>query len=142
MIVVTTNLQIRGEITSEERAELAKQVGGRSMQQLTPELTADLPPLEAVLFIKALLAPIGAAPQLQQLRPLTVKGAGVSGQIHELTPAELLAIKQALDGHAPEAQVLWLPAHTFDHGTALSAHLHAALPSARAPLQGWLESHA
>ncbi|MCP9926299.1 hydrogenase maturation protease [Cyanobium sp. CH-040] len=118
-------------------ALLAEQVGGRSVQQLTPELAEELSQLEAVLFIDAWQVPAGAVPQLQRLSP-----AGIGGDSHRLEPAALLAVSQALYGRAPAAQLLLVPAHAFEHGTALSAELQAVLPAARALLQGWLERHA
>jgi Ni,Fe-hydrogenase maturation factor len=112
-------------------------VGGRSVQQLTPELAAELALLEAVLFIDAWLAPLGAAPQLTAIAP-----AAGAAESHRLEPVQLLAISQALYGRSPQAHLLRLPAYRFDHGTALSAELQAALPAARALLQGWLARHA
>ena len=93
--------------------------------------------LEAVLFIDAWPAPAGAVPQLQPLSP-----AGSSNDSHRLEPAALLAVSQALYGRAPAAQLLLVPAHGFEHGTALSAELRAALPQARALLRQWLGGHA
>ena len=118
-------------------ALLAELAGGRSVQQLTPELAADLAELEAVLFIDAWLAPVGAAPQLTVIAP-----AAGAAESHRLEPAQLLALSQALYGRAPEAQLLRLPAYGLDHGAVLSAELQAALPTARALLQGWLARHA
>lgn len=118
-------------------ALLAVPVGGRSVQQLTPELAAVLAELEAVLFIDAWLAPAGAAPQLTAIAP-----AAGAAESHRLEPAQLLAISQTLYGRAPQAQLLRLPAYGFDHGAVLSAELQAALPAARALLQGWLARHA
>jgi hydrogenase maturation protease len=118
-------------------ALLADQVGGRSVQQLTPELAAELAELEAVLFIDAWLAPAGAAPELTAIAP-----AAGAAHSHRLEPAQLLAISQALYGRAPQAHLLRVPAYGFDHGTALSAELQAALPAARALLHQWMRDHA
>jgi hydrogenase maturation protease len=118
-------------------ALLAYQVGGRSVQQLTPELAAELAELEAVLFIDAWLAPAGAAARLTQISP----AVGAVGS-HRLEPAQLLAISQALYGRSPQAHLLRVPAYGFDHGTALSAELQAALPAARALLHQWMRDHA
>ena len=118
-------------------ALLAEQVEGRSVQQLTLELAAELAELEAVLFIDAWLAPAGAAPRITAISP-----AAGAAESHRLEPAQLLAISQALYGRAPQAHLLRVPAYGFDHGTALSAELQAALPAARALLQGWLARHA
>ena len=118
-------------------ALLAEEAGGRSVQQLTPDLAEQLACLDAVLFIDAWLAPAGATPQLLVMTP----AAGVC-ESHRLEPAQLLAISQVLYGRAPEAHLLLVPAHAFEHGTALSAPLKAALPAARGLLRQWLPAHA
>jgi hydrogenase maturation protease len=118
-------------------ALLAQQVGGRSVQQLTPELAAELAELEAVLFIDAWLAPPGAAPELIPIAP-----AAAAADSHRLGPAQLLALSKALYGHAPAVQLLRVPAYRFEHGTALSIELQAALPAAQVLLRGWLDCHA
>jgi hydrogenase maturation protease len=122
---------------------LAEQVGGRSVQQLTPELAEELAHLEAVLFIDAWQAPAGAMPQLIDVSP-----AGDSADCatarppdsHRLEPAALLAMSQLLYGRAPEAQLLLVPATTFEHGTALSVELRQVLPRAQALLRRWLNA--
>ena len=119
-------------------ALLAEQVGGRSVQQLTPELAAELAELEEVLFIDAWLAPAGATPRLVEVIP----AAAGAPDSHRFEPAQLLAISQALYGHAPAAHLLQVPATLFEHGTTLSAELQAALPRAKALMQGWLARHA
>ena len=112
-------------------------VAVRSVQQLTPELAAELAALDAVLFIDADSAPEGAQPQLKQLHP-----AGASGDSHRLEPAALLAVSEALYGRSPEAQLLLVPAYGFASGTVLSPGLQQALPAARELLHQWLRSHA
>jgi hydrogenase maturation protease len=114
-------------------ALLAETAGGRSVQQLTPELAEELARQQAVLFIDAWLAPAGAAPQLVEVLP-----AAAALDSHRLEPAQLLALSQVLYGSSPRAHLLQMPAHAFAHGTVLSAELQAALPAARALLQGWL----
>lgn len=122
-------------------ADPAGPVAVRSVQQLTPELAEALAQLDAVLFIDAWLAPAGAVPQLQPLR--AVGGpTGTSAGSHRLESAALLAISQALYGRAPAAHGLLVPASVFEHGTALSAEVQAALPQARALLRHWLAGHA
>lgn len=122
-------------------ALLADQVGGRSVQQLTPELAAELAERQAVLFIDAWLAPPGAGPELIPIGP-SHGAADSSAETHRLEPAQLLAISLALYGRAPAAQLLRVPAIAFGHGTVLSPELQAALPAARALLHQWLERHA
>lgn len=117
-------------------------VAVRSVQQLTPELAAELAHLDAVLFIDAWSAPSHAVPQLLPLHPAGATPDGTSGNSHRLEPAALLAVCWVLYGRVPEAQVLLVPAHGFAHGTALSPELQAALPQARALLRQWLSGHA
>jgi hydrogenase maturation protease len=118
-------------------ALLAEQVGGRSLQQLTPELAAELAGLEAVLFIDAWLAPAGAAPRITAISP-----AAGAAESHRLEPPQLLAISQALYGRAPAAHLLQVPATRFEHGTTLSAELQASLPQTQALMQSWLAHYA
>ena len=118
-------------------ALLAEQVGGRCVQQLTPELAAELAELEAVLFIDAWLAPAGAVPWITAISP-----AAGAAESHRLEPAQLLAISQALYGRTPEAHLLQVPATLFEHGNALSAEIQAALPQTRELLRSWLARHA
>lgn len=109
----------------------------RSVQQLTPELAADLADLEAVLFIDAWRAPAGAVPELSAIVP-----AAGEVESHQLQPTALLAISLALYGRAPQAWLLRVPAHSFSHSSQLSAALRAALPAAQRLLRHWLASHA
>ncbi|MEO1002616.1 MAG: hypothetical protein AAFX65_05830 [Cyanobacteria bacterium J06638_7] len=121
-------------------ALLAEEAGGRCLHQLTPELAAELAPLQRVLFIDAWLAPLPAgstaAPRLDPLSA-AAPPAGASSS-HRLEPAQLLAITAALYGHAPRGAWLRVPAYALGHGTALSAPLRASLPRARRLLRQWL----
>ncbi|MFZ9228376.1 MAG: hydrogenase maturation protease [Prochlorococcaceae cyanobacterium] len=113
-------------------------VAVRSVQQLTPELAAELAALEAVLFIDAWEAPEGLEPALIPLRPQPARL-----QSHRLEPCALLGLAQALYGRAPRAHLLRVPAQAFGHGISLSSSLQQALPKARVLLKQWLrELHA
>jgi hydrogenase maturation protease len=136
-----------GPLLAEQAAVLtAADTGGslavRSVQQLTPELAAELAHLDAVLFIDAWSASASALPQLMPLRPAGASPDGMGDESHRLDPAALLAVCQVLYGRAPEAKVLQVPAHAFEHGTTLSTELRAVLPQARALLRQWLSAHA
>lgn len=109
----------------------------RWLQQLTPELAADLSRSDAVLFLDAWHAPRGARPSLMRLAP-----SAPALQSHRLEPAALLALSEGLYGRAPRAWLLRIPAGCFGHGTALSAALRARLPEAQALLEQWLRLHA
>ena len=136
-----------GALLAEQAAvQTAAEPGGsvavRCVQQLTPELVAELARLDAVLFIDACSVPAGALPKLMSLQPAGATLEGTSGASHRLDPAGLLAVSQVLYGRAPEAQVLLVPARDFEHGMALSAELRAVLPQARTLLRQWLSGHA
>ncbi len=123
--------------------EAAAPVTGRTLrrvQQLTPELAADLAAAERVLFVDAWLAPPGAGPRL---REETAEAGGAHGGpaaagSHHLTPAALLAMASLLFGRRPPAAQLLVPAVVLDHGDDLSAATKALLPAARRLLRGWL----
>lgn len=125
-------------------ALLAEEVGGDHVQQLTPELAAELARLERVLFIDAWLAPPGAAPRLDRLDPLLPGDGQGSAQLasHHLDPAQLLTLSQALYGRAPQGWWLRIPAWALAHGQELSPALLSSLPAARALRQTWLAHHA
>jgi hydrogenase maturation protease len=118
-------------------ARLAEEAGGRSVQQLTPELAEELARLEVVLFIDAWLAPAGARPELRELIP-----SGAAAESHRLEPVQLLAVCEVLYGRRPRGHLLRVPAFAFGHGTILSAELREGLPGARALVQEWRSRHA
>jgi Ni,Fe-hydrogenase maturation factor len=47
---------------------------------------------------------------------------------HTLTPAELLALTEAVYGHRPEALAVVVPGGSFEAGSSLSADSRRALP--------------
>jgi hydrogenase maturation protease len=118
-------------------------VSGRTLlrvQQLTPELAAELAAAERVLFVDAWLAPPGAEPQLWE-ESAEAAGAGggpAAGGSHHLTPAAVLAMASLLFGRRPPAAQLLVPAFVLGHGDDLSAATRALLPAARRLLCGWL----
>ncbi len=124
---------------------LAEEAGGRSVHQLTPELAEEIAPLQAVLFIDAWLAPVGAGPELLAFSPSGVEpaphGPGSAGS-HRLEPEQLLAACEALYGCRPRGHLLRVPGFAFGHGAALSAGLRESLPLARGLLRCWTVGHA
>ena len=121
---------------------LASRVGGRCVQQLTPELAPVLLGLDRVLFIDAALGE--RRPRLE-----TVNAGGEAMLVpphlslsHGLTPQALVGLCRQLYGAAPQATVLLLPGLAFDHGNRWSTTLRRQLPAARHLLQQWLAAHA
>jgi hydrogenase maturation protease len=107
----------------------------RTVQQLTPELAAELAEVRRALFVDAWLAPEGAEPLL---RPVEAAGTGGGMDSHRLEPVTLLALADRLFGTRPAAWQLLVPATCFGHGSLFSASLLNALPAARRLLSRWL----
>jgi hydrogenase maturation protease len=123
-----------------EELEAAEPIDGvrlRRVQQLTPELAAELSEVRRALFVDAWLAPAGAEPLL---RPVDGTGAGEGIDSHRLEPLTVLALAQHLFGSRPAAWQLLVPSACFDHGNAFSACLRRGLPPARRLLRRWLSS--
>lgn len=123
----------------------------RCQHQLTPDMAADLAAVDRLLVIDAWVGPGERAPlQLQELAaPGALSQAGAAagpwagaapwgGASHGLSPQELLALSQALFGHAPRAQQLLLPARCFGHGEGISPALARRLGEARGLIAGWI----
>jgi hydrogenase maturation protease len=122
------------------------------VDQLLPELAAELATVDRVLFVDAWQAPLGAAPQLLVLAsPGGLAGrAGEASPLsswapsHRLRPTELLALTQHLFGRAPHAGALLIPAHRFaatDPEAApgcFSSELRRQLSVACHSLEQWL----
>ena len=117
--------------------QLAEELGGLAVHQLTPELAAELAMVERVLFVDAWQLPLGPGRTQPWLR-VVAPGAGGPGSRHRLEPADLLALAAALYGAQPVAHELLLPARDFAHGTGLSPGLRRQLPRARRLLRQWL----
>lgn len=122
-------------------ALLAAEVAGCPVHQLTPELAATLASLQQVLFIDAWLAPRGEAPRLDAL-VIDQEAATADLTSHQLHPAQLLALSEALYGRSPEGWWLRIPAWNLAHGRKFSPALASSLPAARALLHSWLVRHA
>ncbi|MEB3322580.1 MAG: hydrogenase maturation protease [Synechococcaceae cyanobacterium] len=122
-------------LLEELEAEPSEGVTLRRVQQLTPELAAELAAVERVLFVDAWCAPEGAKPSLHPLAPASLR-AGMNS--HRLEPGMVLALVDSLYGGRPLAFELLVPGTAFGHGTAFSADLDRALPMARLLLRNWM----
>jgi len=110
-------------------------VRGLAVPQLTPELSPLLAAVELVVFVDAAREP-AARPQLVPLRP----AVSADGLGHAATPAELLALAEAIFGRCPPAWLLTIPAGDFSLGhnfsTAARAGAARALCQMRHLAQG------
>jgi hydrogenase maturation protease len=94
----------------------------RALQQLTPELAADVARAEQVIFIDARRGlPAG------RLMEETLAPAAEASFTHRLEPAGLLAAARDLYGRAPRAVVYWVAGESFEYGERLSPGVGAAL---------------
>ena len=103
-----------------------------SVHQFVPELIDEMKQVKRVLFIDADANTETSAFRTRVVEPK--KSRRSFG--HYETPANLLAMVRDLEGRTPEAWLVSISAHSFDHGEALTEdtqhHLHAALVWIRA----------
>ncbi len=92
-------------------------------QQLTPELADNLTRADVVFFIDAAR---GGQPGDLGCAPVTPQPGTID--THHSSPAGILALAQQLYGASPRAFVVSMCGECFDHGSALSATVEAALP--------------
>jgi hydrogenase maturation protease len=142
MLVIGIGNPLRGDdgvgwrlLEELEEAQPRTGVRLRRVQQLTPELAAELAGVQRALFVDAWLAPEGAEPLL---RPVAAPLAGGGMDSHRLEPLTVLALAQHLFRSRPAAWELLVPASCFSHGCVFSASLREGLPAARRLLRRWL----
>ncbi len=87
------------------------------LQQLTPELAETLAQYDRVVFVDAHLAQTGDDLVRQASLGPNLDPALVS---HHFKPGRLLALAQALYGHAPSAELISIRGFDFDFDTTLS----------------------
>jgi len=142
-----------------EGGELPARFQVRVVDQLLPELAAELAAVRRVLFVDAWRGDPGAGPLASRRGPRLLPvaaaerragggaGWGTPGWTpgHQLAPALLLQLTEGLYGRAPAAQSLLIPATAFtvtDPGggsACFSAGLRIALPRAWLLLNQWLQ---
>jgi len=94
--------------------------------QLMPELAERVAQAKMVIFLDACMGTKAGALKLTRIAS-TGKGQPSSFS-HELQPAELLAIAEALYGARPRGVVLSMTGESFGYSTELSAPVQRALP--------------
>ena len=87
-----------------------------AVPQLTPELSEDIAAARQVVFVDATSEP---SIHEVQVRPLEARAVEPGGS-HRSDPAGLLALAQAVFGHAPPAWLIAVPAADFAFGAPLS----------------------
>jgi len=117
-----------GPMIAETIEDLARPgVVSRAVQELTPELAADLAATDVAIFVDASLQ--GEAVTCTPVAPCS---AGRTGLDHALTPAGLLALANLAFGHAPPAWLVLVPGRDFELGHALSAPARRGMAQALA----------
>lgn len=109
--------------------------------QLSPELADAIAAARAVLFVDASLTEGCGQDQQPLLLPLPAR-ADSTALSHCFTPAQLLALSQALHGVCPPAWQLLIPGSDWRLGEQLSKRTTAACDAALLLLQDWGRRHA
>ena len=111
--------------------------------QLTPELAEDVSAADLVVFVDASVE--GTAPGAVVATEIDPGGgaAWAAGQAwsHHLDPAGLVAMAEALYGHAPPATVVRVGACDLDAGTDLSPVVGRAMPDVLSAVVAVIERH-
>jgi len=145
----------RGEVRGAQRGEggeLLARLQLRVVDQLLPELAADLATAGRVLFVDASRVVPGAGSRLLSFAAAERRAEGGAGwgtpgwtPGHHLAPAVLLQLTECLYGRVPAAHSLLIPATAFaatDPGggpARFSASVRIALPRAWQLLDQWLQ---
>lgn len=108
---------LRGELSPDEAEILC-------VHQLMPELAESVSRSSGTIFIDA--RENGEPGQIYQAR--VAQQAETSFSTHVLTPAQVMALADALYGNRPEAYELSVPGESFLHSEELSPTLKSALP--------------
>ncbi|MEY2645430.1 MAG: hypothetical protein RLZZ611_2079 [Cyanobacteriota bacterium] len=108
-----------------------------SVHQLTPEHAALVAGASAVLFVDA--CPVRRRLALEAIATAASGGGSFS---HQLSPARLLALSEAVYGTRPPAWQLLIPAERLELGESLSPATQAAMATALRLLRRWCARHA
>ena len=117
---------IAWQIIEHLRQELPTNTGVICVQQLTPELAADIALSSVVIFLDA----------SSKGEPGTIHCEPVFARSHELrfshhlTPSELLTLSDHLDSAKPRAFLISIHGERFDHGHSISSSVAHAVPEA------------
>jgi hydrogenase maturation protease len=104
-----------------------------TVQQLVPELIDEIKWADLILFVDAM---VGHGSAFATTAVTAANDPSFCG--HHQSPASLLALLQSLEGCAPEAWLLQIAAHSFEHGDRLTNLATANLQAALAWARHWL----
>ncbi len=117
----------------------------RQVQQLTPELAADVARARLVIFLDARIQAssgrdVGPRDSQNRVSIETVIPTGDAPLMHGLTPGHLLALACALYGKSVPARVVSILVDSLDLGDKLSPQVSRAMPAALAATWGLIRS--
>jgi hydrogenase maturation protease len=132
LIVIGYGNELRGDDAAGPRIARAVAAWGLpgvralAIQQLAPELAADLAQADCAIFVDAYQAETHTA--RAEVRALD-RLASASSTWHTGDPRQLLALTQAVYGRAPRAWLVAVPAVGFEYGAPLSPAAQAGVES-------------
>lgn len=106
-----------------------------AVQQLMPEIAAEMAIMERVVFVDAT---VDGKPGTVTVTPVTA--ATDIGSAHDLRPPQLLRITMLLFGKCPPTHLVTITGGAFDFGETLSKAVTFAIPQALAEIQALLAS--
>lgn len=111
-----------------------------AIQQLTPELAAEIATAHQVIFVDAIARDLAKSPEVQW-QPLTMATDG-KVRAHHSDPASLLALSYYLFGTVPPARWLLIPGEDFGFGDRFSPLAQSNMETALQQLAQLLPSPA
>ena len=103
-----------------------------AIQQLTPEVAADLAGADQAIFVDARPATSPLPICAEAIEPME---QGSASLVHAMTPRFLLGLCQALYGRCPRSWMIAVPALNFGLGEELSAIASESIPKALALIE-------
>ena len=103
-----------------------------ALQQLTPEVAAELAEADRAIFVDARPAASALPVCAEEIEP---PEQGSASLVHAITPRFLLGLCQTLYGHSPRSWMIAVPALDFSFGEELSAIAQEGVPQALAVIE-------
>ncbi len=134
VLVVGYGNTLRGDDAAGVRAAerigaLYPEVTCRCVQQLSPEIAADLAEADEVFFLDASVTATDVEPHLMtEADELAVpETTTIDGRSHFVTPAGLVRLCEVLYERRPTVWIVGIPATVMDFGEELSEHTSKAV---------------
>jgi hydrogenase maturation protease len=102
---------------------LADALGGRTLEQLSPELAETISKADSLVFIDACYGE-----ELGQIYTESIQAKGKHEMSHQCNPAALLQMAKDLYGATPPTLLITITGTNFDYSDKLSPELQVLLP--------------